>query len=58
MDRRVSVRRFRVSEPANGVPALGDILLEIAQRGSPLERERDIGGGVTARLETCAVDLR
>jgi hypothetical protein len=54
MDSRIKARFFRVSQAPNGQPDFGDILIAIMASGAPAARERNLGGGVTLRLEQCA----
>ncbi|WP_340647016.1 DUF6731 family protein [Phenylobacterium sp.] len=55
MDSRIKGRFYRLSEAPNGQPEFADILLAIMAGGAPSDRERDLGGGVTLRLEQCDV---
>ena len=54
MDSRVHARFYRVSKPHGEALDLPEILLGEAKQGKPGARERDIGGGIVARLEHCS----
>lgn len=54
MDSKLTVRFYRVTEPAPGVSDFGDILLEVPNLGTPADRERNIGQDVVIRLEQSA----
>jgi hypothetical protein len=56
MDSRVHARFFRVSKPEVGVTDFPDILLEVIATAKAGDRERDIGEGVTVRLERCVAN--
>jgi hypothetical protein len=56
VDTRVHARFYRVSKPEAGVTDFAEVLLGEASKGKPGDRERDIGGGIVARLEHCSED--
>jgi hypothetical protein len=53
MDSTIHARFWRVSPAAAGVTDFMDILIEDAKEPKIGKRERDLGEGVTARLERC-----